>query len=81
MISSAEDSVINNTDSLATRCDVIYKTILRDFRRHYQNKFLETSDFSKRNKRKVYNQKLVDFTNYIYTSYFSEEPNDMKVAE
>lgn len=51
---------------LARRCDVVYKTILRDFRRFYQNEFNLVTGFSKkrRYRDKTYFLKMVQ--NYMH---------------
>lgn len=52
-------------DFLSTRCDVVYKTILRDFRRYYQDQFKSKSNMNYRNKSKQYLEYLQNFANEI----------------
>lgn len=46
---------------LSSRCDVVYKTILRDYRRYFQNLFKEKINFSYRKKSKMFKQQLEEF--------------------
>ena len=66
---------------LATRWDVVYKTILRDFHRHFQTKFKEGAAFTKRNKSRTYSQKLHEFTEGIINKYFPNDSEVFKVTE
>lgn len=52
-------------DFLSTRCDVVYKTILRDFRRYYQEQFKSKSNLNYRNKSKQYKECLENYANEI----------------
>ena len=79
-ISFKSELTDNYSEWLATRWDVVYKTILRDFRRHYQTKFKASAKFTKRNKSKIYGQKLEEFTNTIWKAYFPEESSADNIA-
>jgi len=80
-ISFRNERSTEESDYLATRCDVIYKTILRDFRRHFQAKFKQTATYSKRSKPRFFKLTLEEFSSTIWRTHFSEELDEETVTK
>lgn len=73
---SASSSWINRPKKFGDRPDVIYKTILRSFKKYYLADFNEVTDY-KRKKRRIANQAfLIDMTAEYAQKKFSESPFD-----
>lgn len=65
---------VNKHKRFGDRPDVIYKTILRSFKKYYLNDFNEVTDYKKR-KRRIANQAfLIDMTEHYVKQKFSENP-------
>lgn len=62
-----------DNDFLSSRCDVVYKTILRDFRRYFQAQFKERANFTYRKKSKFFRQALEDFARELLTGHFEPD--------
>lgn len=64
----------NKPKRFGDRPDVIYKTILRSFKKYYLNDFNEVTDYKKR-KRRIANQAfLIDMTEHYVRQKFSDSP-------
>lgn len=65
---------------LSSRWDVVYKTILRDFRRYFQSLFKERVNFSYRKKSRMFRQQLEEFWNTLMSSHFDQATNFQSVV-
>ena len=71
---SASSSCLNKPKKFGDRPDVIYKTILRSFKKYYLADFNEVTDY-KRKKRRVANQSfLIDMTSEYVKKKIPESP-------
>mmetsp|Transcript_18967 Transcript_18967/g.18639 ORF Transcript_18967/g.18639 Transcript_18967/m.18639 type:complete len:186 (+) Transcript_18967:24-581(+) len=56
------------------RPDVIYKTILRSFKKYYLNDFNEVTDYKKKKRRMAHQADLIDMANLYVKKRFSDSP-------
>ena len=63
--SKTELAFDNEGGDLSTRCDVVYKTILRDFRRFYLDSFKSSKDYSSLTH--GLGESLLEFTNNLFS--------------
>lgn len=62
----------SDPDYLSSRCDVVYKSILRNFRRFYQTMFKQNTEHSRKTKNEHLENNLRDFSRILRTLHFDE---------
>ena len=70
----AENRHLIKPKKFGERPDVIYKTILRSFKKYYLNEFNDLTDFKRKKKRVNTQDSLLDLANEFISQKISENP-------